>query len=242
VPALVHLDLPRWFIRGEPVPWLRTLATAVRGRRLVRIGYRRAARDGDGGGEDGDRGAESSRVVGPLGLVNKAGTWYLVGAAVGAAAANTGGTVVGDGAGAGDVDDADADRGLTVFRVGRVTSAVVLPEAFDRPTGFELAAFWGRWSASFVTSRPRLDVLVRASADAFAVFPEVFGEAVRPALEAAPPVDERGFREVALTFEHEAAAVQRLAGFGGQVEVLSPPGVQARLIATARALLERYEV
>jgi predicted DNA-binding transcriptional regulator YafY len=35
--------------------------------------------------------------------------------------------------------------------------------------------------------------------------------------------------------------VQRLAGFGGQVEVLAPPDVRDRLIATARALLGRYE-
>ena len=46
---------------------------------------------------------------------------------------------------------------------------------------------------------------------------------------------------MALTFEHEAAAVQRLCGFGGELEVLSPPAVRARLIATARALLRRYE-
>lgn len=34
--------------------------------------------------------------------------------------------------------------------------------------------------------------------------------------------------------------MHRLAGFGGQVEVLSPADVRARLIATARQLLERY--
>jgi predicted DNA-binding transcriptional regulator YafY len=207
MPALVHLDLPRWFAGGESVPWLRTLATAVRGRRLVRIGYRR----GDRGGE---RGAETDRVVCPLGLVNKAGTWYLV---------------------------AGGEPDPAVFRVGRMTSARVLPDAFERPPGFELGAFWRGWSASFETSRPRLEVRVRASAAALAVFPEVFGDAVRPALDGASPADERGFRDVGLTFEHEAAAVQRLAGFGGQVEVLSPPAVQARLIATARELLRRYE-
>ena len=206
-PALVHLDLPRWFGGSEPVPWLATAATAVRGRRRLRIGYRR-------GDRDGERGAESSRVVCPLGLVNKAGVWYLV---------------------------AGGGREPTVFRVGRVTSAQVLPEAFDRPPDFELAAFWSRWSASFMTSRPRLSVRVLASAGALAVFPEVFGDAVRPALDAAGPADERGFREVLLTFEHEAAAVQRLAGFGGELEVLSPPDVRARLIAGARALVERYE-
>jgi predicted DNA-binding transcriptional regulator YafY len=220
-PTLVHLDLPRWFGGSEPVPWLRTLATAVRGRRRLRIGYRR-------GDRDGDQGAETSRVVCPLGLVNKAGIWYLV-AAVG----------VGVGVGVGGEDVAGGDP--TVFRVGRVTSSRLLPEAFTRPPDFDLAAFWSRWSASFMTSRPKLDVRVRASADAIAVFPEVFGDAARRALDAAPPADERGFRDVGLTFEHEAAAVQRLAGFGGQVEVLSPPAVRARLIATARALLSRYE-
>jgi predicted DNA-binding transcriptional regulator YafY len=216
VPALVHLDLPRWFGGSEPTPWLRTLATAVRGRRRLRIDYRRGERGGA-------RGAESSRVVCPLGLVNKAGIWYLVAAA-------------GERPGS-----ADSGQEPTVFRVGRVTSALALADVFDRPSGFELGAFWSGWSASFATSRPRLEVRVRASADAIAVFPEVFGDAVRPALDAAPPADERGFRDVALTFEHEAAAVQRLAGFGGQVEVLSPLAVRARLIATARALLGRYE-
>jgi predicted DNA-binding transcriptional regulator YafY len=226
--ALVHLDLPRWFGASEAVPWLRTVATAARGRRRLRIGYRR-------GDRDGERGAESSRVVCPLGLVNKAGIWYLVAAAGGRpGTADSVGDSVGD-----DPDRGDLDP--TVFRVGRVTSALVLTDVFDRPPDFDLAAFWGRWSASFVTSRPRLEVRVRASAGAIAVFPEVFGDAVRPALDAATPTDERGFSDVALTFEHEAAAVQRLAGFGGLVEVLSPPAVRARLIATARALLGRYD-
>jgi predicted DNA-binding transcriptional regulator YafY len=71
-------------------------------------------------------------------------------------------------------------------------------------------------------------------------FPEVFGDAGRRALDAAAPADEHGFRNVTLTFEHEAAAVQRLAGFGGEMEVLSPATVRDRLIATARQLLTHY--
>lgn len=202
VPALVHLDMPRWFGGSEPVPWLRTLAAAVRDRRQVRLGYRRGSTDD-----------ETTRVICPLGLVNKAGTWYLVAA--------------------GEDDP-------VVFRVGRVVSADALPTAFTRPTSFDLDAFWSRWSDSFMTSRPKLEVVIRASPDAISAFPQVFGDAVRSALDAAPPADPDGFRNVALTFEHEAAAVQRLAGFGGQVEVLAPAAVRARLIATARKLLERY--
>jgi predicted DNA-binding transcriptional regulator YafY len=206
--ALVHLDLPRWFGAAEPVPWLRTLAAAVRDRRRVRLGYRH-----------GDE-REGSRVVGPLGLVNKAGIWYLVAT----------------GAGAGSGDDE-----VTVFRVGRVTSALALAAEVTRPAGFDLAAFWNQWSVSFMTSRPRIEVLVRASPGAICAFTEVFGDGGRRAVDAAPAGPD-GFREVTLTFEHAAAAVTRLAGFGGEVEVLSPAVVRERLIASARQLLERYGV
>ena len=45
---------------------------------------------------------------------------------------------------------------------------------------------------------------------------------------------------VTLSFEHELAAAHRLAGFGGRVEVLSPPSVRELLLATAREILGRY--
>jgi predicted DNA-binding transcriptional regulator YafY len=224
-PAGVHLDMPGWFHGTEPVPHLRTLAGAVRQRRHLQLGYRR------------DAGAETARVIGPLGLVNKAGTWYLVAVRADRVPA------VADKAAAGarPADEIAADD-LAVFRVGRITSARVLSGSFTPPADFDLAAFWDRWSDSFVTSLPRVEVRVRASAKALAAFPAVFGDGVRRALDAATPPDGHGFREVTLTFEDEAAAVHRLAGFGGQLEVLSPALVRARLIATARQLLERYQV
>ena len=204
--ALVHLDMPRWFHGAEPVPHLRTLAAAVRDGRQLRLGYLR-----------GDQEPETTRVVEPLGLVNKAGTWYLV--AYGEARAGE----------------------PAVFRAGRVASAQMLPGAVARPPGFDLAAFWERWSASFTGGLPKVEVRLRASAAALAAFPEVFGDPVRPVLAVAAPPDAAGFTEVRLTFEHEMAAVQRLAGFGGQIEILSPATVRARLVATARELLERYQ-
>jgi predicted DNA-binding transcriptional regulator YafY len=203
-PALIHLDMPRWFHGAERVPHLPALASAVRERRQLRLGYRR--------GEDGP---EATRVVRPLGLVNKAGVWYLVATAAGRAEP-------------------------TVFRVGRIVSARDVAGTFARPSGFDLAAFWTDWSASFEKSRPRVEVRVRASPAALAAFPEVFGDSVRPALEAAESPDDAGFQDVTLTFEHELAAATRLAGFGGQVEVLSPASVRIRLIATARELLAVY--
>jgi len=200
---LVHLDLPRWFGGHEEVPCLRVLAQALRlGRRLA-FRYPSAEHPG-----------REPRVAGPLGLVNKAGTWYLVAE--------------------------PAARDVRVFRAGRVSGARVLAEPFERPARFDLAAFWARWSAEFEASRPRLQVRLTASPQALAVFPEIFGAAAAPALEAAGQPGQDGWRMVTLSFEHELAAVHRLAGFGDQVEILDPPQVQARLLATAREILARY--
>jgi hypothetical protein len=43
-----------------------------------------------------------------------------------------------------------------------------------------------------------------------------------------------------LSFEHELAAAHRLAGFGDQVQVVSPPAVGARLLAIAHGIIGRY--
>ena len=133
--TLVHLDMPRWFGgQQEEAPCLRELAQALRLGRKLALEYRPA------GGRDG-----GPRVVGPLGLVNKAGTWYLVAMS-----------------GAGDI---------RVFRAGRVLSARVLPEACGRPADFDLAGFWASWSAEFEASRPRLLVRLTASPRALACLP-----------------------------------------------------------------------
>ena len=44
-----------------------------------------------------------------------------------------------------------------------------------------------------------------------------------------------------LSFEHKRAAAHRLAGFGDQVEVLTPASVRTGLVATACQILGRYD-
>src|SRR5580693_3653051 len=127
---LVHLDMPRWFRGGEEVPGLRILAEALRRQRRLALRYRRVA-------DDQSRPA-SERPVNPLGLVNKAGIWYLV------ACADGGGKV-------------------TVYRAGRIASARVLADRSERPAGFDIGAFWKNWSAEFEASRPRFLVRLTAS-------------------------------------------------------------------------------
>jgi len=225
--ALVHLDMPRWFRVQEQVPHLRTLAEALRQGRRLAIEYRHGDdRQGPAPRRvaaplraEPRRVAPPRRVVAPLGLVDKAGTWYLV--------ASRGGR-------------AGPDSPATVFRVSRITAARVLAEQAGRPAGFNLAEFWARWSAEFMTSRPRLPVRLRASPRALAAFGEVFGDGVEEALDTALPPDEQGWRELTLRFEHELAAAHRLAGFGGEVVVVSPLSVRERLQTAAQGILARY--
>jgi len=115
-------------------------------------------------------GPEKTREVGPLGLVNKAGIWYLVAS-----------RPVPPGSGPPAARDGDP----SVYRAGRVTAARLLPAVVARPDGFDLAAFWERWSAAFVTSRSEVEVRVRATPTALAIFPHVFGDAGRHAADAA---------------------------------------------------------
>ena len=217
--TLVHLDMPRWFRETEPAPQLRTLAEAVRAGRQLRLGYRR------------DGGSPAERVVGPLGLVNKAGAWYLVASAVRPDA----GSVP-----AGSPPVSPPRIQPVVYRAARITSAQVLTAAVSRPAGFDLAGFWERWSAEFVSSRPKVEVHARLSAVALAALPYVFGDAGKDVAQRAGPPDGDGFREVSLSFEDERAAAYRLAGFGGEIQVLSPAAVRDLLVATASQLLARY--
>ena len=188
--ALVHLDMPRWFRTQEEVHCLPELARAVKLGREVLL---------------------DSGVAGPLGLVNKAGVWYLVAVT--------------------------ADRGIRVLRVSRIRSVRPLESPVPRPDGFDLAVFWEEWTASFQASLPSLKVRLRASPEALADFCEVFGDT---ALEGAEPPDGDGSRMLSLSFEHELAAAHRLAGFGGFVEVISPASVRELLIRAARGILDRY--
>ena len=215
--ALVHLDMPRWFGGQEEVPCLRDLAQALRSRQRLALRYQ----------PQDDSGDAAPWVVGPLGLVNKAGLWYLV--ARPADCVHDRPSVVYD------------RTAVRVFRVARIGSARVLAEPFERPAAFDLAAFWRQWSAEFEASRPRLPVTLRASPRALAAFGEIFGQAAASALATALPPDEDGWRVVTLSFEHERAAAGRLAGFGDQVEVLTPVSVRTGLAATARQILRRYD-
>jgi predicted DNA-binding transcriptional regulator YafY len=125
----IHVDQRRWNQPEPPREILTALRRAVWDDRRVRIRY-----------EDRKR-TSSTRTVDPLGLVSKAGVWYLV---------------------------ARHDGELRSFRVDRIRSAQELAQRFERPAAFDLERYWRESSARFTESSRSSDVVVtlRARRDA----------------------------------------------------------------------------
>jgi predicted DNA-binding transcriptional regulator YafY len=196
-----HLDAAGWFHVTDPVPHLGVLADSVWEARRVTVGYRRA-------------GGEVERVLDPLGLVLKAGTWYLV--------ASPG--------------DGDA-RTYRVSRFSRVTPGTT---TFERPSGFDLAEHWRAAIDAYERSAPRVDLEVNVDSRAIGILADVVGErAVRSAERVGPP-DADGWQRLRLTVDWPAEVPGRLVAMGDRLEVLGPVEIRDAVFATAERVVNRY--
>jgi predicted DNA-binding transcriptional regulator YafY len=195
-----HLDAPGWFHRPEPLGQLATVADAVWSAKVLRIRY-----------GSGERAFE--RTVEPLGLVAKAGTWYLVARSVG------------------------SDGAPRTWRVGRIGHATMLDDSFARPDDFDLAQWWAASSAEFDRSLLRYRCRLRLSPAALRLLPRLVGvTGGQRAVDGAGPPDANGWRVVDLEAESEVVAADQLLGLGAGIEVIEPAPLRAALHATAIAM------
>jgi predicted DNA-binding transcriptional regulator YafY len=118
---IFHLDTRGWFREEDRVPHLPVIAGALWRAARLDIRYREGAQ-------------VVSRRLDPLGLVLKAGVWYLLALRRG------------------------EER---VYRVSRVVSARERAEPAACPPDFDLADAWARRSAAFESSRKQIEVTVR---------------------------------------------------------------------------------
>ncbi|MFD0207123.1 MULTISPECIES: helix-turn-helix transcriptional regulator [Saccharothrix] len=194
-----HLDAPGWFRGNEGTPHVAAIAEAVWQQRRLRIRYVRWAQ------------VEVERTVEPLGLVLKAGTWYLV--------ART--------------DD------LRTYRVSRVVELTALDESFDRPEGFDLAEYWAGWSTRFEERMYPLRVTVRMTPNGLRGAQVLLGLAAARELKDVEPRGE--WTTVQVPVESLDHAVVDLLRLGPEVEVLEPPELRTRVIARIAATAAVYE-
>jgi predicted DNA-binding transcriptional regulator YafY len=197
-----HLDPHGWFRTSEPDhPLLPDLARAVWTGHQVEAEYRRR------------NSAAQPRVIAPLGLVLKAGLWYLV---------------------------AGTTAGIRAYRVSRFTTVDVLEQPVERPAGFDLGAWWNQWSAAFEAGLPEYHVTVRLAPSALDRLSEL-GDAVTRAPDQPPAARDRdGWQQRTLTFERAEWAEAGLLRLGAEVEVLDPPELRERLHRTAVKLHDLY--
>ena len=195
-----HLDAPGWFRPAEPVPHLETLAAAVWEERRVTAAYRRPDRIVD-------------RSLDPLGIVLKAGIWYLV---------------------------ATTDGQVRSYRVSRVEGVTVTEERFQRPPHFDLVAFWDEAIAAYQESLPQIEAILRVRSSAIDWLATSIGDPAWATATRQPDPAGEDWVRVMLRVETIESALADLLRLGPRVEVLEPQTLRQAVIDEARAVLSAY--
>ncbi|HEU4732806.1 MAG TPA: WYL domain-containing protein [Kofleriaceae bacterium] len=218
VSSRFHVDLAGWYRRVKPVEHLRALADAVWADRRVTIRY------------ESWQGLVD-RELEPLGLVIKAGEWYLAAQprAPGGARSRTG-----------------TPR---TYRVSNIRELAIGGE-FARPAAFDLAAYWSESTRRFEREINRSTADVRLSprgrkllCSASAAIEEAVEAAIEQATRAATgaaPRGSDGWLRVTIPIESLGHATGQLLALGSDVEVLGPPELRQRVRDTARAVAAIY--
>ncbi|MET9226062.1 YafY family protein [Lentzea sp. NPDC003310] len=196
-----HLDAPAWYYDPERSPFLEVVADAVWRERLLEVTYRRWRAP-----------EEVTRVLRPLGLVLKAGRWYLV---------------------------ALGSSRISTYRVSQIQSAAVLPESFARPEGFDLAEHWAASLEDFQARQYTGSAVLRLSPAGWEAFSSHVLPVVARAAEESV-VDDDGHFRVTVPIESIGHACGMVLRMGGEVEVLEPAELRERVADSVRRLASIY--
>jgi predicted DNA-binding transcriptional regulator YafY len=196
-----HLDASGWFHASDQVAYLPAIARAVWSARYLEFRY----------GEASNR---YQRKVGPLGLVLKAGIWYLV---------------------------AQKGSAYRTYRVGRMSDVEPLDEPFPRPASFDLASYWTRSSREYELATYGGSATIRLSPrgrDLAGLLGSYVEQAV--ANTAGKP-DRRGWVRCTIPVEISDHGVRDLMRLGAEVEVLAPEATREAMARALRDALAPYE-
>jgi predicted DNA-binding transcriptional regulator YafY len=200
-----HLDAPGWLREAETPPHLAAVAEAVWTQRRVRTRYERSNR------------RVVERVLEPLGLVLKAGTWYLV-AGVPASA-----------------------TGPRTYRISRVRSIAVLDETFDRPAGFDLQRHWADYQRDYEQRIFRDRATIRLSPAGRELLFLLGSATARAGLATIGEPDADGWARTTVPIESIRHAHHALLQLGAEVEVEEPAQLRELVHASALAMARRYD-
>jgi predicted DNA-binding transcriptional regulator YafY len=204
IAARFHLDPVDWFRSAEAARLLPAIAQAVWNETSVDIRYKRGT------------GAVVRRLR-PLGLVLKAGTWYLVA----------------------QVGDQVGDQTRT-YRVANIQAFAATGQKFERPRDFDLVRFWTMSTRAYEIGVYRTRAVLRLSPLGLLRL-DVLGSAVQQAArESAGPPGKDGWVQVTLPIESIEQAATDFLRLGTDAEVLTPVALRRRLAKAARGIVRLY--
>ena len=200
----LHIDAVDWYRAADTPRFLREVAAAVWQGRGLRVRY------------ESWRGA-SWREIDPLGLVLKAGAWYVL------ARSGTG-------------------TDVRTYRLASLLDLEAQRRTFRRPRGFDLARAWQASSARFEAQLRPLQARVRISlrGAGWLVNARIATVPASGGADGKPRRD--GWREVALPLESIEQGARQLLSFAGEVEVLHPVELRAEVARLARSSLGAHGV
>lgn len=198
-----YLDAPGWLRETDAPPFLAAIAEAAWSRHRIDVRYERSNR------------VVVERRLDPLGLVLKAGAWYLVAAVP------------------------DDERGPRTYRVARIQAAAVLEQTFARPAGFDLEAFWADYQRGYERRVYRETALVRLSATGRELLFLLGPIAARRARAGIGEADADGWVTTRVPIESIRHGQHALLQLGEHVDVLEPAELRELIAASARAIASR---
>lgn len=194
----VHLDTVDWYRAQTPAPLLREVAQAVWQGRELSIDYASWR-------------LRAERVVQPLGLVMKAGNWYLVAQLKGRA---------------------------STLKVASILQATVLATECKRPRSFDLAAYWRDSVQRFERELYSGEAELLATPEGVRQLAELTSVYARAVSAAGKSMRRDGRMRLRVPIEAVECASSQLLALSPEVEVLGPPAllrkIGERLEAAAR--------
>ncbi len=200
VASRFHLDPAPWYARIEPLDILPALASAVWRDRRIRIGYESWK-------------ASVTRELDPLGLVLKAGVWYLI---------------------------AGADGKPRTYRVSNIRKLDVLEKPFHRPARFNLPRHWAASSQEFETRLMSERAVIRVSPEGRRLLRDNYPAAEQAVAAKHTKVRPAGWVKAEIPVESFQQSARQLLRLGAEVEVIGPPALRNAVADEAKKVAAIY--
>ncbi len=200
VQARFHLDPADWYREADRVPYLSTVAAAVWQDRQLRLRY------------DSWK-AEVQRTVQPLGLVLKAGVWYLV---------------------------ATSEGKPRTYRISNILDAEILDKTSTRPKRFDLSAYWAESIQRFEAELYQGHAVVQATPQGVKQLRQLSSAVAKAVAAQASTAAQDGTVRLKIPIETLENASYQLLRMAPNVVVLSPAALRTCILRRLQAIQACY--